>query len=783
MRLALVHDTPRGAGVGQTYLERVLAGAAQTAGVKTPETHDFFAVAAKQPGGKAPSIALVRKERDRLFEQLEEWQPDAVLSLGAGALNALAHDASKALAISKERGRMRMLGDVPWLPTISHMAVVAKSDLHRDLANDVYKVLTQPAPLAPVEISLHVPDTVADLMDALDLLEGASAIGVDVETTGLAPYRDTLLAVGFGAVYDDTHGVAVVVSRALIPLAIDAMRAATWSETRRSVGHNFKFDMQFLERAIGFPPEEAIIGDTMLLGHLLDERPNRPNSRVRGLGLKDMVATRYDVAYGFDFKEFYSVPEHERTQETWDSLHSYLGEDVVYTARLWHDLQQEAEMESSSLMRAHDELLMPVSRAIAKCEYGGAPVDVDWITDTVRMFERRITRRKDALEHALTMLTDLSNINILSPAQVADVMYDQWKLTPDIRGKERSTDKDHVKAAVSKYLGGPQDREARWLRSLERLRRDVRTKTTYEKSLLDRVDNDGRVRASFLLHGTSTGRLSSQGPNLQNVPAVDREDSSRFRPMRRAFAPQGGNLWVEVDYSQLELRVAAGLSRDPALTAVFTNGRDVHMEIATSIFSRPAEQISKAERFLAKAVSFGIIYGRSGRALATGAEMRYAEQRLGMKPWTEDQADAFIGKFLRTYPKLTGWMGLLHEEVPKVGYVETPYGRRRRFPLTPRSSYELGSIERQAVNTPVQSVASDLCLEAMVRIQKKIAEVELPAQVLFPVHDSICIEVEAKALDDLERICRSAMERDFNGVPLTVDFEYGPTWADVGGRK
>ena len=366
-------------------------------------------------------------------------------------------------------------------------------------------------------------------------------------------------------------------------------------------------------------------------------------------------------------------------------------------------------------------------------------------------------------------------------------MYDEWKMTPDVRKHgilpedDRSTDKDHIKAAVAKYLGGPLDREARWLRSLDLLRKDVRLRTTYQKSLLDRVDADGRIRASFMIHGTSTGRLSSQGPNLQNIPSVDREDSEQKRPMRRAFRPAEGREWVEVDYSQLELRVAAALSGDKALTQVFKSGRDVHQEVASTIFSKPYDEVSKSERFLSKAVGFGIIYGRGAKALATGVEMRYVEQRLGGKAWTEDQAATFIKKFLRDYPELNAWMQRLYAEVPVVGYVESPFGRRRRFPLTPKSKGELHAIERQAVNTPVQSAASDICLEAMVRVARRIEADGIDAMVLFPVHDSICFEVAAADVKRLEAVCREEMERDFMGVPLTVDFEHGPNWAEMRG--
>jgi DNA polymerase-1 len=790
VKLALVFDAPRGSGklldlgISGAYISATLDACQKAAGVDHVETREFYAVASVQPGGKAPPIALVRSERERLIHELMDWQPDRVLSVGAGALNALAVDAKKALAISKERGRMRMLYDFPWVPTISHMAVTSKADLHRDFANDAYKVMRQAAPLPPMRIELIMPETVSDLVRDLEVLEGASAIGVDVETTGLHPATDDLLAVGFGATYNDEEGVAVIVTKELLEQdgVDDALWDATFRLQRRSVGHNFKFDMQYLAPIIGWAPDEALLGDTLLLAHLLDERPNQPKHRVRGLGLKDLVAIRYDHQYGFDFGEFYSATEEDKD---WAAMHAYLGEDVCYTARLWHDLHAEAEAESKGLMRAHDGLLMPVSRAIARAEFAGAPVDVDWINESVAAYDRRNHRRTEALLKTIGGLTtrDVSEIKLGAPQQIADIMYDDWKMTPDVRkhgvlpADDRSTDKDHMKAAVAKYLGGPKDREARWLRSLMRLRRDVRQRGVYQTQLLDQVGPDGRVRASFLMHGTSTGRLSAQKPALQTIPAIDREDALKFRPMRRAFAPPNGNLWAEVDYSQLELRVAAGMSQDPAFMEVFRGGRDVHREIATSIFSKPADEISKAERFLAKAVSFGILYGRGGKALATGTEMAYAEQKLGMTRWTEDQANAFIRKFLRSYPRLDEWMHELYDTVPVQGYVESPYGRRRRFPLTPKSRGELGSIERQAVNTPVQSAASDICLEAMVALTAMIDPDQ--GQVLFTVHDSICLEVREDKVLEVRTLCKTVMEKDFMGVPLTVDYEVGPTWADV----
>ena len=791
MKLALVSEAPRtGRRPDLRYITSVIDAVDNLTNEST-EWREFYAIDTPQP--KAPSMAAVREQSPRLKAELKAWQPDTVVSLGKMALNAMGD--GRLLVLKREHGRMRWLdfGDgeqlhIPWTPTVAPYSVIKQPDLHRDFSTVIHKALTQWGPLPEMRIETLVAHDWESLHDYLQVLEGASVIGVDVETGGFSAYSDDLNCVGFGAYGEDPDdgeplGVAVIVPKPLLmdPLICDLMWDATWRLSRRSVGHNFKFDMQFLERLVGWAPDEALIGDTLLLAHLVDERPTRMNSRARGSGLKDLVAQRYDLEYGFDN---FDKPYDDYTEEEIDQLHLYLGKDVAYTARLWHDLAQEADLESPRILGAHEAVLAPAAKAIARCELAGAPIDEAWVRETVDVISARIARRERALTAVLPSLAKTVEIdNLMSPTQIADLMYDDWNMTPDIRRRKiRSTDKDHMEAAVSKYRvrGGKLWREAGWLRSLQALRKDTKVLTTYQKSILDKLDDDGRVRASFLLHGTSTGRLSSQGPNLQNVPAVKRVGADQVRPMRRAFAPVPGRVWCDVDYSQLELRVAAGISGDQAFGEVFRSGRDVHTEIATSIFSKPADRISPAERFLAKSVSFGIIYGRTAKALTDGAEMDYAE-REGMKRWDEDTAEAFIRKFLQSYPDLTAWISRMHSEVPAQGYVESPFGRRRRFPLIIDHPGVIGSIQRQAVNTPVQSAASDICLTALVEIQRELEGSD--AIVLFPVHDSICIECAEGDVEQVEAICRRVMEKDWYGVPLTVDFSSGPDWATAGGWK
>lgn len=680
-------------------------------------------------------------------------------------------------------------------------------------------------------IEVFIPRTEHDLRAAIERLEEATVISCDIETSGLSPYSDKMLSLGIGALYDGSDGLAVIIPYEIVSDASENVISAVWDTifrtTRRTVFQNGKFDIRFIARWAGARvPTEALLGDTLLLGFLLDERPRK--DRMGSLGLKEQASYRYDVPdYHWDWAQFYLAIAHDQRdgscglgasavemggkkvtchhphpddvyRANWTGMYQYQAMDVYATLRMWHDLVAEAEHEPG-IFDAHENVLMPAAKALAVCESTGAPLDFEWIARLEAWLMRRISRREEILKAVGVVLGAPGDINVGSPSQVADLMYGTWEMTPDMRrrsknksamagGADRSTDKEHIEAAIRKYVekgNEVQRRGARWLRMLLRLRLDAKMLSTYVESLVDKADADGRVRASFLIHGTATGRLSSSNPNLQNIPAVslvkgeyiERRSGKPTRwPARRAFAPPPGYLMAEADYGQLELRVAAALSGDKAFGDVFRQGRDIHLEVAATMFSKDPKDISKPERFLAKAVDFGILYGRTAKALANGAEMDFLESDLGGKRWDEATAQAFINKFLRGYPQLGRWIHDTAQAGLRDRYVASPFGRRRRFPVAPRTKWEKEQIERQAVNTPVQGTASDLCLLAMAKLVDALPD---GAHVLFPVHDSLVLEFREDLLDDVRAMCKEIMEQDFLGVPMAIDFEYGPNWADI----
>jgi DNA polymerase I-like protein with 3'-5' exonuclease and polymerase domains len=837
-KTAIILDAPiAGRGPFDGYPGEILAETIRTIMLSlrhTPpknlldEVSIHYVVTEPTPGGKPPKLAEIRARRETLMSEIDAAQPRAVLSVGVAGLTALS-GAKRAAPITKWRGQTRWLElpsgrRVAWTPTISAGAVAAQNEKYRDLAFDVWKAWSQDAPKEPPVVETFVPYTFDDLRASLAAIEDATVVSCDVETTSLRAFSGSLLSVGFGASLGGNEAIAVIVPREI--LGDSRVQELCWNrifrKSSRTVFHNGQFDLQFLTNWLDCDiPREAFLGDTLLLGYLLDERASNgatTPTRVRGLGLKDFAATRYDLDdYHWDWNSFYADIAHDegrceakckhshpdKTIRTdWDGLYHYHALDVANTARLWFDLLAEAKAESPKLMEAHDKVLIPAMKTLAQCQRNGAPLDLEWFALFTARLERRLARRERVLMATVVALgAPETDFNMGSASQVADLMYDTWQMTPDVRkkhkktlsdGPDRSTDKEHIKAAIIKYKKSPDKRLAlasKWLHSLLAWRTDTKQLSTYSSSIVNRADADGRVRAQFFIHGTVTGRLSSGEPNLQNVPAVDdkkvvngrtsytiRGGNTTFWPARRGFAPRPGNLIIEADYSQLELRVAAWLSGDVKLRDVFVNKRDIHREVAATMFSRAPEKITKPERYLAKAVDFGILYGRTAKAISMGVEMDMYEREMGGKRWDEATAEAFIQKFLRGYPQLGRWLNDNAAGALANYYVESPFGRRRRFPFRPRDKWSRLAIERQANNTPIQSAASDICLQAMWNIAPRLPE---GAMMLFPVHDSIVLEIEDSQVDEVSKILREEMEQFVGEVPLTIDIEVGTSWADV----
>lgn len=744
-------------------------------GVDPDEVYMTNAVVRHPPGNKTPGMTIIRNCQHRLMEELAEVRPTKILTVGGVALTAVLQ-ASRVLPITKMRGRAQWIDvggrNVLLVPTLHPSLVLRDPEYFRDFANDIQKWIEveepEPDPVVETIVAWDLPT----IEKYLDFMGHASAVSCDLETSGFNPKYNALYSIGFGVIDQDDEGVSLIIPREVLPLpgVKDLLWEWMWAPHRNLVFHNAKFDLQFLMHYFGqFIPKTAHVGDTMLLHYLLDERPI---GRYLGHGLKDLARVRYDVDdYRFDFAAFYEDREDDRDYE---ALYRYQGLDTYFTIRLFYELLTEAaeefpDQDLRSVLDVHAEILAPATVSFAEAEYHGTYIDRAFFEDLGRKLERRLDRRLRALRCA----TEQEDFNPGSPPQVN-------RLVDSLGYKGRhpgsSVDREALEALIRQDKGKrPHPRRAKILRTILGWRVDSKVLQTYVTGLLEKVDPDGRIRPDFQLAGTATGRLSCRNPNFQNIPAY------MAWKVRRGFAAPPGYVFMEADYSQLELRVAAWLSEDPDLIDVFASGKDIHMEVATTMFNKPPDDISSAERYMAKRVDFGILYGRSPKALAEGAEMDYLEDELGGERWTQEQAEMYVKRFLDGYPRLRDWMRELADQALRDQYVDTPLGRRRRFPFVNRAM--VGHLRRQAVNTPIQSIASDLCLTALTRVNRRLEEEDMDAYILFSVHDSIALEVAEGEVERVAAMIREEMTQNLpietRGIPFPCDIEVGPNWNDV----
>lgn len=756
-------------GEAGTLLRSVLTGV----GIDPDDVYYTNAVVRHPIANKTPTLTAIRACNQRLIDELADVRPTKILTAGGVALTALSRGASRVLPITRMRGRGQWVNinghDTYMLPTIHPALVLRDPNMYQDLAFDIQKWINNDAPLPEPEVDVSVAMSRVDLLQYLTDIQHASLISCDLETYGFHPIRDPLISIGFG-VADATSdgGVAIIVPEQTIDRK--GVRDLVWdflTEIPATFAfHNAKFDLQFLHtyfsRAV---PWDVKVADTMLMHYLLDERPI---GRYLGHGLKDISRTWYDIEdYSWDFDAFYALPPDERDYE---GLYTYQGKDCVYTARLYFDikarLEQEMHEEPSEWfnpLHVHDTILVPGARALSEAEHHGTYIDVPFFTVMGATLQARVDTAVSDLHSRVD-----ATFNPGSPVQVARLVD---SMGAPGRHPGSSVEREALEALIR--LWGKKDERSKTLQLIIDYRNDMKTLGTYVTGLLEKVDPDGRIRPDFQLAGTATGRLSCRNPNFQNIPAYMEWH------VREGFAAPPMHVFVEADYSQLELRVAAWLSQDPDLIDIFASGKDIHSEVATALFHKPAEEITEKERYMAKRVDFGLVYGRGGTALATGPEMDYYVDELGGARWTIEEAEVYIRRFLDRFPRLRDWLEETRRDTVRDQRVDTPLGRRRRFPYVSRGN--VWHTRNQAVNTPIQSVASDLCLQALIRVAQR--QEEFGGHILFTVHDSVDLEVPAHMVDVAVPILREEFEEnleiDTTGIPFKCDIEVGPNWGTL----
>ncbi|MDA8392891.1 MAG: DNA polymerase I [Actinomycetota bacterium] len=409
-------------------------------------------------------------------------------------------------------------------------------------------------------------------------------------------------------------------------------------------------------------------------------------------------------------------------------------------------------LRSRGQTRLYEEIERPLVSVLAKMEQVGVGVDRGVLEALVDDLQREAAELEESVQELAGV-----RFKVNSTPQLRQVLYETLGLKPQKRTKTGySTD-----AASLERLRG----EHPIVEALLRYREVEKLRSTYGVGLLAEVGPDGRIHASFNQTVARTGRLSSDQPNLHNIP-VRTEDGRRFR---RAFVPAGGYRLLVADYDQVELRVIAHLSGDPALLSAFSEERDIHTATASNVFGVPAGQVTPAMRAKAKMVSYGLAYGMEAYGLS---------QRLGV-PLPE--AEAILAAYFDAFPAVRAYMESTVAQARERGYTETPFGRRRHIPELSSTNYRVRQAgERQAMNAGIQGLAADIFKVALVRLDRRLEG--LRSRVILQVHDEVLLEVPPDEQDGVGAAVREEMEGAADlTVPLSVHLAWGASWEQAKG--
>lgn len=418
-------------------------------------------------------------------------------------------------------------------------------------------------------------------------------------------------------------------------------------------------------------------------------------------------------------------------------------------------------LKKNNLLKVYEEIELPLIPITKKMRDRGIGIDREYLQKLSKDYHRKLSKlEKSIYKHAG------SEFNINSPRQLGEILFDKLELTAKNLKKTSTGQKSTKESELEKLIDThPIIKEVLSYRELKKLL------STYIDNFLEMTDKKNRIHADFLQHGTTTGRMSSQNPNLQNIPVR----SELGKHIRDAFIPTKGFKLVALDYSQIELRIAAFISNDEKLIEIFKGGGDIHSAVAAEVFGVPLEQIDYEMRRRAKVINFGIMYGMGVNSLkkSLGTDRKEAQQ--------------FYNDYFKNFSGLASYLDHTKAEAARKGYTETVFGRRRYFEgINSALPFIKAQAERMAINAPIQGTEADIIKIAMRRIDEYITEngLEKDVYTLLQVHDELVFEIRngrVKAVSDkIKEIMESVMSlKETKGVPLVVVASSGDNWGNL----
>ena len=575
----------------------------------------------------------------------------------------------------------------------------------------------------------------------------AKTIAIDTETTGL-DYMDTDL-VGISLSYKPGEAYYIpinhqddTVNQLKLNVVLDALKPVLESSKNKIIGQNIKFDRNVLAKyGINI---SSIKNDTMMMSYVLDASATRHNlDALSSYYLNYKTSTFEDVAgKGVKQVTFDQVPIEEAT--------NYAAEDADITLRLYEELNPKLE-SVASLKKLNDEIEIPLIEVLSEMEQNGAILNSKILSSQSKDLENRIKKlEKKAYEIAG------EEFNLGSTKQLREIFFDKlnYRIIKKTPGGQPSTDEKVLVELAEEYELPGVLLEHRTLSKL---------KSTYTDKLPGQIsETTGKVHTSFHQAVTTTGRLSSSDPNLQNIP-IRTEDGRRIR---QAFEPSKGHRFISADYSQIELRIMAHISKDVGLLQAFQEGEDVHSKTASEVFDVAIEEVTADLRRNAKAINFGLIYGISAFGLG---------KQLGI---SRNLAAEYMAMYFEKYPGVKKYMESTKDFASQNGYVETLFGRRLYLrDINASNAIRRQASERAAINAPVQGTAADIMKIAMIKTHQAIKAENVKAKLILQVHDELILDTPKKEIDSVINLLTDSMMGAASlDVPLEIDVGVGDNW-------
>lgn len=643
----------------------------------------------------------------------------------------------------------RLSGRAAPLQTVTTPAGYKKDQQMSMFANEPQAVYAAPVTSS---IEVRVVDTAEKLSALAVELARAEVIAFDTETTSTSEMQAEI--VGISLAVKAGQGIYIPVGHVAgpnLPLAevIEALRGPMTNPKIGKVAHNAKYDYIVLARnGLNVTP---IVFDTMIAEFVVD-----PSSR--NLGLKNLSAARL----GEEMTHIEALIGSGRKQISMaevpiESAAAYAAADAETTLRLMPILQKDlARVDGLKIM---DEIEMPLIPVLAGMEMAGILIDVPYLK---QMSDELGLRLAEIEKQVYAMAGKEFNLN--SPQQLSDILFTRLGIEPPDRNKKTKTGFYSTAAGVLEFLVEKHP----IISVILDYRELAKLKSTYLDALPNAVDGKtGRIHTSFNQTGAVTGRISSNDPNLQQIPAR----TELGLRVRNGFVAQKGSVLLSVDYSQIELRIVAHMSGDAAMLAAFRAGQDIHTTTAAAVHGIPLDQVSKDMRQHAKSINFGLVYGMSAFGLTRSTDLTLAE------------AENFVKAYFEQFPGVKKYLDGIRELAAKQGYVETLLGRRRYFSglyTGTARGQDKNREEREAINAPIQGTAADIMKIAMLHISGALAKAGLCGRMLLQVHDELVLECPQDEMERTARVVQETMSEAYPlSIPLSTEARYGLGWGEM----